>query len=75
MPVDLLKWENRLSGSGISAEARCPGWNILSGVTAPAVSDYNCKDLMEEQVLELQGLLGEKLKSNGDPHKNRSVVD
>ena len=36
---------------------------------------HNCKGLMEEQVLELQGLLGEKLKNNGDPYKNRSVVD
>jgi hypothetical protein len=36
---------------------------------------HNCKDLMEEQVVELQGLLGEKLKNNGDPHRGRSMAE
>jgi hypothetical protein len=30
---------------------------------------------MEEQVVELQGLLGEKLKNNGDPHRGRSMAE
>ena len=74
-PVDLLKWENRLSGSGISAEARCPGWNILSGVTAPAVSDHKCKGLVEEQVIELQDLLGGKLKGRRELQKPLIMAD
>ena len=33
---------------------------------------HDCKDLIEEQVLELQGLLAEKLKNRCELHKPRS---
>ena len=36
---------------------------------------HDCKDLIEEQVLELQGLLAEKLKNRRVLHKPRSVAD
>jgi hypothetical protein len=36
---------------------------------------HNCKELMEEQVLELQGLLAEKLKNHRELQKFRSVAD
>ena len=36
---------------------------------------HDCKDLIEEQVLELQGLLAEKLKNRRELHKPRSGGD
>ena len=36
---------------------------------------HNYKELMEEQVLELQGLLAEKLKNRAESHKPRSGTD
>ena len=36
---------------------------------------HNCQDLIEEQVLELQGLLAEKLKNQRELHKPRSMAD
>ncbi len=33
---------------------------------------HDCKNLIEEQVLELQGLLSEKLKDRRESHKSRS---
>lgn len=33
---------------------------------------HDCKDLIEEQVLELQGLLAEKLKNRRELYKPRS---
>ncbi len=35
----------------------------------------NCEGLVEEQVLELQGLLAEKLKNRRELHKPRSGAD
>ena len=73
--MDPVHWENRLSDSEISPAARGPGCNISSGVTAQAVSDHNCKGLVEEQVIELQDLLAEKLKSRHELQKPLIMTD
>ena len=36
---------------------------------------HNCKDLMEDQVLELQGLLAEKLKNRRELQKPLIMAD
>ncbi len=36
---------------------------------------HNCKDLIEEHVMELQGLLADKLKNRGELQTPRTAAD